>query len=206
MLSVLQRNKYNAITVVILAITLQTCFQIFSIHLDIYSFVITAFFALFATPILITILLGIPIKKVGMQRGKLLKNKLLIIITILLLLTIYLTSLLPDSVEYYSLKLPEENLILFIVTVYTILYGAEEFFFRGFLLFGLEPWLGKYANIVQTMPFFLFHIGKPPIELFLSFFAGLILGKIALESRSFIIPFILHWVLGFSVFVTLSFI
>jgi hypothetical protein len=76
---------------------------------------------------------------------------------------------------------------------------AWEFFWRGYVLFGLKEKFGYYAIFVQMIPFFILHRGKPEIEVFASIFAGLILGYQALRANSFIYGFFLHW--GIMIFV-----
>jgi hypothetical protein len=74
-----------------------------------------------------------------------------------------------------------------------------EFFWRGFILFGLKEKFGYYAVFIQLIPFVILHRGKPDIEAFASIFAGLLLGVQALRARSFIYCFIVHW--GVMIFV-----
>ncbi len=68
-----------------------------------------------------------------------------------------------------------------------------EFFFRGFLLFGLSRTIGFWAVFVQAATFGIMHIGKPTPEVAASFFTGIILGVVALRSRSFLPCFLVHW-------------
>ena len=68
-----------------------------------------------------------------------------------------------------------------------------EFFFRGFLLFGLAKLLGPWSVLVQAVAFGIMHIGKPPPEVAASFAAGVVLGIVALRARSFLPCFVLHW-------------
>ena len=95
----------------------------------------------------------------------------------------------------------KENFTIFIlyelcVLVYML---GWEFFWRGYMLFGLKEKFGYYTVFIQMIPFFILHKGKPEIELFASIFAGLILGVQALRSRSFIYSWILHWLVMFSI-------
>ncbi len=86
---------------------------------------------------------------------------------------------------------------LSILVYYELFVGfymlAWEFFWRGYVLFGLKEKFGYYAIFIQMIPFFILHRGKPEIELFASIFAGLILGYQALRANSFIYGFFLHW-------------
>lgn len=71
---------------------------------------------------------------------------------------------------------------------------AWEFICRGYLLFGFERRVGGPAAIaVQTIPFAVMHVGKPAPEAIGSIVAGVVLGIVALRSRSFIPGAILHW-------------
>jgi membrane protease YdiL (CAAX protease family) len=90
-----------------------------------------------------------------------------------------------------------------------IILGAEwrravhlagwEFLFRGVLLFGLAGLLGPAAgNAVQAALCALMHIQKPVLEFYGSFPFALVLGAVALRTRSIWYGLILHWLLGFS--------
>jgi membrane protease YdiL (CAAX protease family) len=81
-----------------------------------------------------------------------------------------------------------------------------EFFFRGFLLFGLARTAKWPAIILQAAAFSILHIGKPIPEVIAAFPAGIILGMLALRARSFIPGFFLHWAafVSFDVLVILS--
>lgn len=80
---------------------------------------------------------------------------------------------------------------------YELAYGAYflvwEFFFRSFMLFGLEKRFGANAVLIQMVPFTLMHIGKPTAEFFSAILAGLALGWLAWRGRSFWPCFLLHW-------------
>ena len=68
------------------------------------------------------------------------------------------------------------------------LYAAQfislEFFFRGFLLQGLRRALGANAIFVMIVPYCMIHYGKPMPETFGAIGAGLILGTLAMRTRS----------------------
>lgn len=80
---------------------------------------------------------------------------------------------------------------------YELAYGVYmfswEFFFRGFMLFGLERKFGNASILIQTIPFAVMHYNKPFPEAIGSIFAGVLLGVIALETRSFIYGAAIHW-------------
>ncbi len=83
---------------------------------------------------------------------------------------------------------------------YQLAYGiymfSWEFFFRGFMLFGLEKRFGNYSILVQTIPFAVMHFSKPLPEALGSIVAGLLLGVLAFETRSFLYGAAIHWLVA----------
>lgn len=76
-------------------------------------------------------------------------------------------------------------------------YTAWEFFFRGFMLFGLKRYVGDWIAIcIQTIPSCLWHIGLPAGEIFSSIVAGVLFGIIAIRTQSILWVFILHYLIG----------
>ena len=80
----------------------------------------------------------------------------------------------------------DRTLIMFLAyeTAYALYFVAWEFFFRGFMTFGLERTLGIWAVFVQMLPFVVMHFGKPDLEAMSSVFGGIALGYLALRTRS----------------------
>ena len=85
---------------------------------------------------------------------------------------------------------------------YEISYGVYmfcwEFFFRGFMLFGLEKRFGNYSILIQTIPFVVKHTTKPFTEAVGSIVTGIVLGVLALETRSFLYGAAVHWLVAMS--------
>jgi membrane protease YdiL (CAAX protease family) len=80
-----------------------------------------------------------------------------------------------------------------------------EFFFRGFLLFGLSraKRVGSAgAVILQAIVFATLHwsivpgASKPPLEIASALVGGLILGWLALRTRTFLYGFVIHWAIS----------
>lgn len=84
----------------------------------------------------------------------------------------------------------------FCVLIYML---GWEFLWRGYMLFGLKEKFGYYSILIQMIPFFILHKGKPELELFGAIFAGIILGIQAWRSNSFIYSWILHWLIMVSI-------
>lgn len=68
--------------------------------------------------------------------------------------------------------------------MYAVQFVSLEFFFRGFLLQGLRRAFGAGAIFVMIVPYCMIHYGKPMAETFGAIGAGLILGTIAMRTRS----------------------
>jgi len=89
------------------------------------------------------------------------------------------------------------NPMLFVkLGIYEFLYGfdyvAIELFFRGFVLYALSRFLGKGAIIPMVSMYVFIHFGKPMGETISSFFGGMILGILAMETNSIIGGIIIH--------------
>lgn len=84
----------------------------------------------------------------------------------------------------------------FCVLVYML---GWEFLWRGYMLFGLKEKFGYYAILIQMIPFFILHKGKPDLELLGAIFAGIILGIQAWRSNSFVYCWIVHWLIMISI-------
>lgn len=76
---------------------------------------------------------------------------------------------------------------------------AWEFFFRGFLLFGLSRRLGAVAIFIQLVPFVMAHYPKSEPEAFASIGGGLLFAVIAWRGESFLGAWLLHWGLATAV-------
>jgi len=74
------------------------------------------------------------------------------------------------------------------LVLWELLYGIQfvslEFFFRGFILHGLRRALGSNAIFVMIIPYCMIHYGKPLPETFGAIGAGLLLGTLAMRTRS----------------------
>ena len=69
-------------------------------------------------------------------------------------------------------------------TAYLVQFVALEFFFRGFLVLGLERSMGRLAVWVAVVPYCMIHYHKPSLEAFAAIAAGIILGEIAQRTRT----------------------
>ena len=75
---------------------------------------------------------------------------------------------------------------------YALQFVGVESFFRGFLTFGLVRRFGLLAVPIMTVPYTMIHFSKPMPEATAAIVAGLVLGFLALRSRSFVPGIALH--------------
>lgn len=81
--------------------------------------------------------------------------------------------------------------------LFLVYYLAFELFFRGFLLRLFEPVWGLRAAIwLQAVCATLVHLGKPLPETIFVLPASLVLGLIAVRTRSLLWPVLLHFAIG----------
>ncbi len=118
---------------------------------------------------------------------------------LILVISWFITSIESISLTHPVLFEAKYNWNWFIVFE-LILFGyifAWEFLWRGYMLFGLEQKFGWYAVFIQTIPFVILHNGKPAIETFSAIAGGIILGIIAIKTRTILYGVILHFELIF---------
>lgn len=116
-------------------------------------------------------------------------GKYVLITCIVAALLLFIATFIPALQGYY-LKTDFSFGGYFLVSCASL--SAQEFLYRGFLLFGLRDKLKEGAILVQTIPFVLMHLGKPEIETISTLFTGILFGFIAYRGKSFWPAFIIH--------------
>jgi membrane protease YdiL (CAAX protease family) len=76
--------------------------------------------------------------------------------------------------------------------VYCSQFFCLEFFFRGFMVKGLQNKFGLWSIFIMTIPYCMIHFGKPLPETIGSVFAGLILGYISYRGKGILAGFLMH--------------
>ena len=67
---------------------------------------------------------------------------------------------------------------------YALQFFGLEFFFRGFMLRGVVAELGSMGVMVMIIPYCMIHFGKPLPECLGSILSGLVLGTLAMDTKS----------------------
>jgi membrane protease YdiL (CAAX protease family) len=161
------------------------------------------FLLMFILPVIyVTFVMRKPLSGFGWGLGDVKYGaKWLLAIPLLVVPLIYIASKMPDLRTEYplakSLLHDQSSLFLYESAYVLFYYVAWEFFFRGFLLFGLRERFGDVnAILIQTISSCLVHIGKPESEIIGSIVVGILFGMIALRSKSIWYVFLIHASIG----------
>lgn len=111
---------------------------------------------------------------------------------------LWIASYQPSFYHFYPMYKPITIGMWFVFeAVYMVQFFCVEFFFRGFTLFRLQARFGYHAITIMIVPYALLHIHKPFAEALASIIAGLVLGMLALKSRSIWPGVIIHCTVAF---------
>jgi membrane protease YdiL (CAAX protease family) len=139
----------------------------------------------------------------GLQLGDYRVGFLFSTIFILVMIpTVWFFSATPDFAEKYPLLLSTRiNWSQFFIyeTGMIIYMVGWEFFWRGFMLFGLKERFSFYAVLIQMIPFVILHNGKPMAETFGAIAGGIALGVLAFRTRSIYYCVVTHIGVMFSI-------
>jgi hypothetical protein len=81
---------------------------------------------------------------------------------------------------------------------YAFQFLMLEFFFRGFLNFALARRIGSLSIFVMIVPYAMIHLAKPMAECLGSILTGIVLGTVALRTRSIYGGVVVHCVVAWS--------
>jgi membrane protease YdiL (CAAX protease family) len=107
----------------------------------------------------------------------------------------------PDFGTYYPFYKSSSRSVSDLL-MWEAMYGAQffalELFFRGFLLGALRRTLGSAAIFAMAVPYCMIHYGKPYLETNGAIVAGIVLGSLAMRTRSIYAGFLVHITVAFS--------
>ena len=101
----------------------------------------------------------------------------------------------PDFGTYYPFyKLSSRSWFDFLTweAIYFLQFFALELFFRGWILGALRKNFGAGAVFVMAVPYCMIHYGKPYLEAHGALVAGIVLGSLAMRTRSIYAGFLVH--------------
>jgi uncharacterized protein len=102
---------------------------------------------------------------------------------------LFFTTYSPEFQKYYRIE--NFNLLTYFLVNFASLFGSE-FFFRGFLIFGLREKFKEASILIQMIPFVLVHLGKPELETLSTIITGILFGYMVYRGNSFWPAFIVH--------------
>jgi membrane protease YdiL (CAAX protease family) len=107
----------------------------------------------------------------------------------------------PDFGTYYPFYKASSRSISDLL-MWEAMYGAQffalELFFRGFVLGALRRSMGSAAIFAMAVPYCMIHYGKPYLETNGAIVAGVVLGSLAMRTRSIYAGFLVHVGVAFS--------
>lgn len=176
-----------------------------NIHFDMFSHMYEYFMAFILLLIIPLILIKFVFKEkfnaYGLEIGDAKFGFQFTAIAVLLLIPfLYIGTLMPEMQSTY----PEARSVigslkpfLLVECFYMLYYIGWEFFFRGYILFGLRKHFGDIAAIlIQTIPSCIMHIGRPEPEILGSILIGILFGYLAIRTKSVLYPFLIHLFIG----------
>lgn len=110
-------------------------------------------------------------------------------------IAVFIVSFFPEFQEYYPFySRAHRSIADFAIweSFYIAQFLSLEFFFRGFMIQPLKKELGSGAIFAMMVPYVMIHIGKPMIECFAAILAGIVLGTLAMRTRSIWSGFLIH--------------
>ena len=105
-----------------------------------------------------------------------------------------LVAMQPDFADYYPMyKQAGRSWLDFVLweTIYLAQFFGLELFFRGFWLRAMRSF-GSGAIWSMAVPYCMIHYGKPYLEASAAIIAGVVLGSLAMRTRSIYAGFLVH--------------
>ncbi len=137
-----------------------------------------------------------PMRSYGLQmpHGAFPKS-LYVFFFVIVLVAVVVVSFSPHFHTYYPFYKDASRSVVDLVLwecMYAAQFFALEFFFRGFLLQACRRSMGSQAIFAMVVPYCMIHYGKPWLECLAAIIAGIVLGTLAMRTRSIMSGFLLH--------------
>lgn len=165
-----------------------------------FAVAISAFLIMFVLPsVIIKFVFHKPLRDFGLCIPNNLKGsiKLSVIAILIAFPIIFFLSGEESFQKYYEVKQGFGTFLFLTFGAGSIYYFSEEFIFRGILFFGLWDKLKFHTFWIINLIFSAFHFGKPPLEIFIAFFLGMLFSYLSLKTKSFLPAALVHLTLAF---------
>ncbi len=99
---------------------------------------------------------------------------------------VFVVSFFEEFYTYYPFYRQFHSAFDFVIweLFYIAQFFSLELFFRGFMVLPLARYIGSASIFAMTVPYCMIHFDKPLAECLVSIFAGVVLGTLALRTRS----------------------
>ena len=94
---------------------------------------------------------------------------------------------------FYRLVGKYGNDLVYFEIAYFLQFLAVEYFFRGFIVLGLKPALGRASILVMLAPYCMIHFHKPMLEALGAVGAGVVLGSLSWRTGTVVYGWFLHY-------------
>lgn len=150
----------------------------------------------FILPICVIKLSGKRIREQGLATAGFLDHLWIYILSyVVVLICVIFVSFDAHFTDYYPFY-RQSHRSWFDFLTWEMLYAAQffslEFFFRGWWLKAGKRMMGSHAIFVMTVPYVMIHFGKPMLETVGAIIAGVVLGTLAMKTRSIWSGFLIH--------------
>lgn len=149
-------------------------------------------------PMVVGLAAGSSPRKLGIKvRGTGPEALTYLVLYLLFLPVLWIVSGRADFQETYPFFEPRTGALdqefLIFQAAYCAQFFAVEFFFRGFMVLGLKPYLGWASVLVMLAPYCMIHYYKPMPEALGAIGAGILLGALAWRTGTVIYGWFLHY-------------
>jgi len=168
----------------------------------VYYFILSFLFMFLIPVMMVRRIMKIDLRTLGLQYGERKKGVIFVLLFLPVIIGIFIYPASRMSVFQAAYPLfpgagEKFHVFLFYELLYGLYYFSYEFFYRGYLLFGMKEYIGStWSLLFQIIPSTVMHIGKPVPEIVSCIPAGIFFGLIAFKTRSFLYVFIIHWFIG----------
>lgn len=107
----------------------------------------------------------------------------------------------PDFGTYYPFYKQSSRSVADLLmweAMYGLQFFALELFFRGFMLGAMRRAIGSAAIFAMAVPYCMIHYGKPYLETHGAIVAGIVLGSLAMRTKSIYAGFLVHLTVAYS--------
>lgn len=153
--------------------------------------------------LLVRVVAGVGPKECGLRvKGTLRDAPAYLLLFLVFAPVVWLASQRPEFRATYPFYRPRPGPLgtdyLLFEIAYCLQFLCVEYFFRGVMVLGLKPLLGRASILVMLAPYCMIHFHKPMLEAFGAIGAGLVLGHLAWRTGTIVYGWFLHYAVALS--------